>query len=164
MGSEGVALDGRHTPSLYARFLSSLLAKHTSTPRDALGKPHLSEDDLQTPSQCAKGRLLSPASYFSWPDIEVDTQQLENGGNLAGFGDFTQGGANADMDLSFSHFLRTVTENFPGETQKGDAVVHGGWDGWDCESQVPWLPSSGLWSQRNGMEYNLNNSIMSSQI
>ncbi|KAJ6616142.1 hypothetical protein B0H10DRAFT_1949352 [Mycena sp. CBHHK59/15] len=32
LGSDSVALDGRHTPALYSRFFSSLLAKHTVFP------------------------------------------------------------------------------------------------------------------------------------
>jgi transcriptional regulatory protein LEU3 len=153
LGSKDVALDGRHTPSLYSRFLSSLLAQHTSTSRGALDRFQLSEDDLrvQTSSQFTDGGLLTPTSYFSWPDIEFGTQQSENGGSWAEFGDFIQGGADANMDLSLSHFLRTVTQNFPGETRGEDAAVHGGWDRWGWESQVPWPSSPGLWSQRNGI-------------
>jgi transcriptional regulatory protein LEU3 len=143
LGSKDVALDGRHTPALYSRFLSSLLARYTS--RNALDG--LADDDVKTFSHYTDGRPLTSVPRYSWPDIDVGTQLSGNGGNWTGFGDSTQDNE-ADMDLSLSHFVRTVTQNFPGGVQREDPVGSDTWDGWDF-GQVHWTPSSGVewWGQ-----------------
>lgn len=143
LGSKDVALDGRHTPALYSRFLSSLLAKYTS--RSAIGTlvPTL-DDDYKTYSQYTDGRPLASAHHYSWPDIDVSTQPVENGGDWARFGDPTQDNG-ADIDLSLSHFVRTVTQNFPDRAQREDTIVPDTWDGWNFgEGQAQWPPSGGV--------------------
>jgi len=51
-------------------------------------------------------------------------------------------GNEAGMDLSLSHFVRTVTQNFPGGVQREGPVVHDTWGSWDFgESQIHWPPS-----------------------
>ena len=143
LGSKDVALDGRHTPALYSRFLSTLLRKYTSG--SAVGRHVLAPDDeFKTYSQYTNGR----PSHYSWPDIEVNTQPLENGSDWAKFGDSTEGNE-AGMDLSLSHFVRTVTQNFPGVTPREDPIVRDTWDGWGLnEGEVQW-PSNGAewWGQ-----------------
>lgn len=144
-------MDGRHTPALYSRFLSSLLAKHTSTdaasrldrPGD-LGDTKASSYD----SYHIDERPLAHDSHVSWPDIDVGTQPLENGGAWTG-----AGYCSYDMDLSLSYFVRTVTQNFPTGIQQENSIAHD-WQGWGfSEGQVHGQPSSGMewWQGRNEM-------------
>lgn len=152
LGSKDVALDGRHTPALYSRFLSSLLAKYTS--RNVPGAIDAPDDGVTTYSGYTDGRPVAPVPPYSWPDVDIDGQMAENGGDWAGLEDSTAQGSGANMDLSLSHFVKTVTQNFPGRAQREDPPVADTWDSWDFgEGQVPWAPSSGVewWGQRNGM-------------
>ncbi|KAJ7273637.1 hypothetical protein B0H12DRAFT_1007228 [Mycena haematopus] len=57
LGSDGVALDGRHTPALYSRFLSSLLAKYNVFPQ----QDDFPSDDIN--------RAGTPENVYSWSDI-----------------------------------------------------------------------------------------------
>ena len=145
LGSKHVALDGRHTPALYSRFLSSLLGKYTS--QGGAGRHVLAHDDeFKTYSHYTDGRPLVPAPNYSWPDIDVNIQPFENGSDWARFGDCAEDNE-ADMDLSLSHFVRTVTQNFPGGAQREDPGVRDTWGGWGVnagqEGQDQWPPSSG---------------------
>ena len=47
--SEEVAIDERHTPKLYARFLGGLLERHTSTSKSSRASEDPSEDSVTSP-------------------------------------------------------------------------------------------------------------------
>lgn len=112
LGSKDVALDGRHTPALYSRFLSSLLAKHSCRPHSrSESPPNEPEFYPQYQADCQ----VTPPHTYSWPDI-IHTE--DTGSTSQHNGDFlTQGEiyqrSDTDMDLSLSHFLKTVTQGFP---------------------------------------------------
>jgi hypothetical protein len=100
----------------------------------------LPDDDVKTYACYTDGRPLTSAPRYSWPDINAGTQLSANGSEWGGFGDGTQDNE-ADMDLSLSHFVRTVTQNLPDGVQREDPAVRDTWDGWDL-GQVQWAPSS----------------------
>jgi transcriptional regulatory protein LEU3 len=127
LGSDGVALDGRHTPALYSRFLSSLLSKYNVLPprdpdspptREAKFYPQYGTDRADTP----------PHGYF-WPDIAY-------GNNVSplpseGSDDFLiyQRAEDPDMDLSLTHFIRTVNgEPFNGDDYRRIPDVYPTWE------------------------------------
>lgn len=69
--SKDVALDGRHTPALYSRFLSSLLGKHNRRPLSVPRISHSpSEDSARIYPQYPKDRQQTPPGVYSWPDVK----------------------------------------------------------------------------------------------
>ncbi|KAG6878741.1 hypothetical protein C0993_011556 [Termitomyces sp. T159_Od127] len=109
LGSKDVAIDTRHTPALYCRFLSSLLAKHHSVAsQDPVESPV--SDPFATPYP-RDGQILD-ASFTYWPDVMYDVDQQGQQHHGPPIGGFYQAGE-VDMDLSLSHFVRTVTEGYP---------------------------------------------------
>jgi len=108
LGSKEVALDGRHTPALYSRFLSSLLAKNNCLPPQiASGSP---SSDTNTHSQYLEDGQTS-ASAYSWPDIMYTNDASSSMQHPPAYNGFYQSG-DVDMDLSLSHFVRTVTQGY----------------------------------------------------
>ncbi|KAJ6502622.1 hypothetical protein C8R45DRAFT_626817 [Mycena sanguinolenta] len=107
LGSDGVALDGRHTPALYSRFLSSLLDKYNVLPE----RDDTTSDDTKFHRQFEINRSGgTPPNVYSWPDIarSVDVSPHpsdESDGFL-----IYQVSENPDMDLSLNHFIRAVNE------------------------------------------------------
>jgi len=110
LGSDSVALDGRHTPALYSRFLSSLLAKYNVFPFRGDSPP---TDDIKFYPQFGIDRTDSPPYLYSWPDIA----QSDHVSPLPSEGsdDFLiyQRCEDPDMDLSLNHFIRTVNGEQP---------------------------------------------------
>ncbi|KAL0572941.1 hypothetical protein V5O48_009031 [Marasmius crinis-equi] len=104
LSSKEVALDGRHTPALYSRFLSSLLARYNISPR-ARALP--SRDGTSMYAQYDTQRDPSPPHSYSWPDISspsttpVESFQHDPGTVYQQRGD-------AEMDFSLTHFVKTV--------------------------------------------------------
>ncbi|KAG7092320.1 hypothetical protein E1B28_008681 [Marasmius oreades] len=105
LSSREVALDGRHTPALYSRFLSSLLAKYNimSCPE---ARP-LQGDGAIYPQHVLQQRAsLTPPNVYSWPDIiNTDTTTFHHAPLP---GTVYQQRGEADMDFSLTHFMRTV--------------------------------------------------------
>ncbi|KDQ60686.1 hypothetical protein JAAARDRAFT_124881, partial [Jaapia argillacea MUCL 33604] len=67
LGSEQVALDGRHTPALYSRFLSTLLAKHCPTfPPEQNGADGSPTNEFVP--QYVADRQQTPPYTHSWPE------------------------------------------------------------------------------------------------
>ncbi|KAJ7709979.1 fungal-specific transcription factor domain-containing protein, partial [Mycena rosella] len=111
LGSDSVALDGRHTPALYSRFLSSLLAKYNVFPLHHPDSPPT--DETKFYPQFETDRADTPPHVYSWPDIAYN----ENVSPLPSEGsdDFMiyQRSGDPDMDLSLNHFIRTVNAEQP---------------------------------------------------
>lgn len=110
LGSRDVALDGRHTPALYSRFLSSLLAKHRDNCSDS-GPPY-NEPTLYGP--WSYNHPTTPpegdAILHTWPDV------IPAGGSDDGLPAQMQDvmwQCGVEMDLSLAHFHKTVTQGFP---------------------------------------------------
>ena len=103
LGSPQVALDAKHTPALYARFLSSSLAKNYS-----------SSSTMSSPSSMSSSMASEPNDAFFWPD-------LTHGGAAAGspsalaanMGDTQQGGFSDNLlFFNLNNFSKNVTEVF----------------------------------------------------
>lgn len=108
------ALDGRHTPALYARFLSSLLAKYdVSSPLDDCpGSPN---EDVKFVPQYRQERQQTPPNLYTWPDTSTLAQEdvALAGPSGSATGMIYQQSGEADMDFSLTHFIRTVTQDGP---------------------------------------------------
>jgi len=112
LGSADVALDERHTPALYSRFLSSLMMKHalvTSDGSHGLTKPC----SLQ-----AKDRQMTPSVGSKWPEHA----QPESSSDCSGSFDYSNDlgcqrpRQEIEMDYSMSSFIKTVTQKWPSST------------------------------------------------
>ncbi|KAF9069929.1 fungal-specific transcription factor domain-containing protein [Rhodocollybia butyracea] len=106
LGSKEVAMDERHTPALYSRFLVNLLRKyHTRRTRS-----ETPPDGVRFHPQYGDERGSSPPG---WPDIRhaggPSNAEIQV---LSGYepGIIYQEAGDPDMDFSLNHFVRTVTE------------------------------------------------------
>ncbi|KAF9453200.1 hypothetical protein P691DRAFT_801540 [Macrolepiota fuliginosa MF-IS2] len=110
LSSRDVALDGRHTPALYSRFLSSLMERHNAKTMRLSQK----SSELSTyPGQYGSDRPFTPPHLSSWPDTS-----FINTTSPTFVPDFTDGlifqrTGEAEMDFSLNHFVRTVSQDFP---------------------------------------------------
>jgi transcriptional regulatory protein LEU3 len=140
LGSNDVALDGRHTPALYSRFLASLMFKHSLTMSDMLS----SSPPLSSPCE-PESRQSTPPEGFYWPDIrqpnlrsENNTPRLANDCALP-----YQGGLS--MDFSLSHFVKIVIEHTPPTDMEVSTVT---WETWKSEEE----PAPIMWSDSQTTE------------
>ncbi|KAJ7905417.1 fungal-specific transcription factor domain-containing protein [Mycena olivaceomarginata] len=110
LGSDSIALDGRHTPALYSRFLSSLLAKYNVFPPQDDSAP---ADDVKIYRQFELDRAETPPNVYSWPDIAHSDNVSPHSSD--GSDDFLlyQRSGVPDMDLSLNNFIRAVNEGQP---------------------------------------------------
>lgn len=110
LGSDSIALDGRHTPALYSRFLSSLLAKYNVFPPQDDSAP---TDDVKIYRQFELDRAETPPNVYSWPDIAHSDNVSPHPSD--GSDDFLlyQRSGVPDMDLSLNNFIRAVNEGQP---------------------------------------------------
>lgn len=118
--SDDVALDGRHTPALYSRFLSSLLERHHATP-NKYASQYLSTDP---------GFLTSSHDYreFTQPNVHCWPDVGQAPGNWA-----LPEMSIDHMDFSLTHFISAVSQD-PGKTcdvQIVDSMEM--WRTWDIE-------------------------------
>lgn len=97
-----MAIDGRHAPALYARFLSSLLDKHNS-------RGWCSSSSAEKYSSAHREIYQPPQTFVGvWPDIHPE---LTGSNQIPASGFYNN---DFDMDFSLSHFVRTVTaQEFP---------------------------------------------------
>ncbi|KAF9532237.1 hypothetical protein CPB83DRAFT_807430 [Crepidotus variabilis] len=108
LGSSDVALDGRHTPALYSRFLASLMSKHNLSVHQFQFD---GENDPSSGNIEQNSRHPTPSNAYYWPDIS--TPDNGNRDSLAGSGTYGyQFGIN-QMDFSLAHFIKTVAETVP---------------------------------------------------
>ncbi|KAF5391352.1 hypothetical protein D9757_002023 [Collybiopsis confluens] len=106
LGSSDVALDGRHTPAVYSRFLVNLLEKYDT--RSNLRSESSPESERYQSSELHERQESPP----SWPDIRQTGSKDNPGQMLSSYepGVVYQGVGDADMDFSLGHFVRTVSE------------------------------------------------------
>ncbi|KIM80774.1 hypothetical protein PILCRDRAFT_822045 [Piloderma croceum F 1598] len=107
LGSKSVALDGRHTPALYSRFLSSQLARHNVlTDSDSDADSAIRTEDIIP--QYRQDRRHTPPHLFAWPDTgNIQNHPVEHATHSQSGVVFQQYGE-ADMDFSVHHFMDTV--------------------------------------------------------
>ncbi|KAJ6630715.1 fungal-specific transcription factor domain-containing protein [Mycena sp. CBHHK59/15] len=131
LGSDSVALDGRHTPALYSRFLSSLLAKYNVFPPR---NDSPSSDDVKFCPQFGTERTHTPPHTYSWPDIAHSVDVSPPGSESSDDFLIYHHSGDPEMDLSLNHFIRTVTQ----ERHVGDGyVLPGNLDLWDPTWSMP---------------------------
>ncbi|KIM49188.1 hypothetical protein M413DRAFT_99392 [Hebeloma cylindrosporum] len=107
LGSAEVALDGKHTPALYSRFLSSLMMKHAlmMSDHDSLrgelaNLSGLQADHQSVGSKCAQHESSSSDCFDCSNDLGWPRQEIE-------------------MGYSVSNFIKTVTHKWPSSTNVG---------------------------------------------
>lgn len=107
LGSDAVALDGRHSPALYSKFLDNLLEKYYT--------PALREriNSAESPSQHPEGDgQQPPQETFSWPDIpsHEPTPAPEDDHQMGGSGSTVvrEQAGEAEMDFSLTHFVESA--------------------------------------------------------
>jgi transcriptional regulatory protein LEU3 len=102
LGSDSVALDDRHAPAIYSRFLSCQLARHNVLPdSDRNTNAFRTEDTIPHYRQ-------DPPHLFAWPDTgNVQQHAVECAGNFQS-GIVLQQYGEADMDFSVRHFMDAV--------------------------------------------------------
>ena len=112
LSSDDVALDGKHSPAVYAKFLSTLLGKYYT--------PSL-QQDVKTASseimaQYQPLREQTPPYAYSWPDTPslVGTPE-DDQGSAEDLPDDSyaehvvrQLAGEAEMDFSLQHFVRST--------------------------------------------------------
>jgi len=110
LGSADVALDGRHTPALYSRFLSSLMMKHALMMSDDFQRGELT----RLYSLQAKDCQTTPSMGSKWPD----NAQNESSSDFDYSNDLGHQSPRheIEMDYSLSNFIKTVTQKWPGST------------------------------------------------
>ncbi|TFK76511.1 hypothetical protein BDN72DRAFT_831085 [Pluteus cervinus] len=139
LGSKDVAVDDRHMPALYSRFLSSLLKRYTDD-EDRIEDSEDTYDNLpdsNTPQ--------FPAA--SWPDVfNPGYTSLAESSYLSG-----QEGT-ADMDFSLAHFLKTVSENpTPIVNTTTPAIYDPSGMQWGSQAEAEWNScSQDFWRQFAG--------------
>lgn len=105
LGSDAVALDGRHSPAIYHRFLSALLDKYYT--------PSLQSDisPAEIYPQYRENREITPPYAFLWPDIPsqegTPVPEVEQPVVHATHKVREQAGE-AEMDFSISHFVQST--------------------------------------------------------
>ncbi|TFK42647.1 fungal-specific transcription factor domain-containing protein [Crucibulum laeve] len=138
LGSNEVALDGRHTPALYSRFLSSLLGKHHAKEMHIGTSPI---DDSSLTTAYSADRLSTPPNVFHWPDVGQAAGTFHHLDALSEGMIYQQQG-DTDMDFSLTHFVRTVSQDLPPQPYCGQMVDTDNWRDWGARNDH----SSG-WSQ-----------------
>lgn len=96
--SDDVALDGRHTPALYSRFLSSLLERHHATPNEVVSQFLNPDPGFLTPSHDYSEFTLP--NVHCWPDVGRALQAPENWALPIDH-----------MDFSLTHFISAVSQD-----------------------------------------------------
>ncbi|RDB21455.1 Protein priB [Hypsizygus marmoreus] len=146
LGSTDVALDGRHTPALYSRFLSSLLSKHNCLPPRS-GSESPPNDPRFHPQYSDERPLTPPQPSCSWPDVMPQEYALSTNQFYDAFpaqGDMYQGNG-PDMDFTLSHFVRTVTQGYPNPSSGVPATNESYGIDWNAPtSQPPHFPDA-MW-------------------
>lgn len=105
LSSDEVALDGRHSPAIYSRFLSTLLDKYYTT---SLQNDIRSSDIYP---QYRDNRELTPPHAFLWPDIpSVEGTPIPEAEQPAihAMHVVREQAGEAEMDFSLSHFVQST--------------------------------------------------------
>lgn len=148
LGSSDVALDRRHTPALYSRFLSSLMVRHSLVGSNT-NSPN--NDDSTLPSNyLSASRQFSPPEQLFWPDVpRSNSSSASHTPDLPTASDYQFKSGSMGMDFSLPYFIKTLTSQPPASPPSSDDMEFGeSWPLWKG-SDVPWsqpVPIS-AWSQ-----------------
>ncbi|KJA20235.1 hypothetical protein HYPSUDRAFT_68639 [Hypholoma sublateritium FD-334 SS-4] len=145
LGSNDVALDGRHTPAVHSKFLSTLMLKRGLTMNNMWT---LSRE--QSPHSDPGHRQLTPPDEFSWPDVQGPSTPSQNPSLRLGSSCGAQFQSDRLMDYSLSHFIKTVISYAPTPSDM-DVATNMTWDSWKSEEEptIMWSPPTapqGIWA------------------
>jgi transcriptional regulatory protein LEU3 len=137
LSSNDVAIDCRHTPAIYAKFLSHQLDRYRpAEPSLAALSP---SDDIKIIPQYQQNREQTPPhAQYSWPDCVPGTR-CSPGGSTPGSDQYSdlvyQRHGEADMDFSIPHFMSTVTTGGPtyGNFGANPGPSYSALSGWDYQ-------------------------------
>lgn len=108
LSSEDVALDGRHSPAVYSKFLSTLLRKYY-TPSLQQNIRHASPDIMPLYHE---NREQTPPYIYYWPDIPSSMGNLDKpnaeGRDCPSRHTVRQEVGELEMDFSPQHFIRST--------------------------------------------------------
>ncbi|KAJ3573975.1 hypothetical protein NP233_g2078 [Leucocoprinus birnbaumii] len=135
LSSRDVALDGRHTPATYSKFLASLMERHN------VQAIHIASGS--SASSFPQTRSLTPPHVSSWPDTSLVHPSTSSMAPDLVDGFIYQQHGEADMDFSLNHFVRTVTQNFPSPPLSSPESVN-----MDIHSIIPTQPAWPLMSSQ----------------
>jgi hypothetical protein len=154
LGSRDVALDGRHTPALYSRFISSLLKEYCPKAylpmvQDTLASSHHGGN---SPRSSDGHEPQTDAYYSSWPDVSsvADSHSTPEHISMTP-GMVYQRHGDPEMDFSLNHFVRTVSQGMPQPVGAPDMRFMGA-----SSNSSAW----GAWSQGGGRMGQFNSSDM----
>ncbi|KAJ7582789.1 fungal-specific transcription factor domain-containing protein [Mycena floridula] len=145
LGSKEVALDGRHTPALHSRFLSSLLDRHQAKrdgePSDP-DSPTSDGSDLRIYAQYGEIRQHTPPNVYSWPDILNRDPSPTSPVSDHAPGTVWQQPGDSEMDFSALNYIRTVSQDPAGVsfTRTAQAIPNAGWVGEPWPAVNHWVP------------------------
>lgn len=110
LGSPDVALDVKHTPALYSRFLASLMVDHSLVSNNAdmpSYRCHGSSNDYPG------DRHSTPSDGFPWPDVPNSNKPSEEDFSCQPSGCESQAHHEIPLDFSLSNFMRAIAEQTP---------------------------------------------------
>ncbi|KAG7452580.1 uncharacterized protein BT62DRAFT_977217 [Guyanagaster necrorhizus] len=132
LASDKVALDGRHTPALYSRFLANLMARNVPHLRT---QPYAESGDHNLDSSSFGGDLhVPPPNEFSWPDIRYS--ESPPGANVEPVDSIPRRTREADMDFSLDNFVRAVSQDVPTTTYDTDAFTSSWGGSWATQESA----------------------------
>lgn len=108
LASASVALDGRHTPALYSRFLSSQMARYQTILENDTSRllPYTDNDSTLEPS--LDQQSLASSGVAVWPDINHTQHYLGHDSRTALPKVDQQSYGEGEMDFSMQYFMAAV--------------------------------------------------------
>ncbi|KAK7466977.1 hypothetical protein VKT23_004040 [Stygiomarasmius scandens] len=139
LSSKDVALDGRHTPALYSRFLRSLLAKHKVKVSN--------KSSFSCDTTGHEGTQVG--QEYSWPDIRDSDSPQDREYPAQYEPDFIYQ-QSINMDFSINHFVRTVSNQGIQQNGYGNEYqnFNANWGDWDSANNF-----AGTWPSHNGWRH-----------
>ncbi|KAF5365588.1 hypothetical protein D9758_003209 [Tetrapyrgos nigripes] len=130
LSSKEVALNDRHTPALYSRFLKSLLVKY----------------DIQVDVRTPMGEPDPSAHTYSWPDI-AQTESPPGRSYPTQYDTGFVYQQSADVDFSINNFVRTVSTQGMPQHPSYDYHDIQTWDRWDGRDNIStnWSSYHNVW-------------------
>lgn len=113
LGSPDVALDGRHTPALYSRFILSLLKEWCPRAyRPMIQEASAPSHAGSSPSTSGAHGSQSEAYYANWPSVPSNARSSGTPDSTDMMGPGMAYQRQVD-DFSLTHFVKTVTQDMP---------------------------------------------------
>ncbi|PPQ75279.1 hypothetical protein CVT26_015270 [Gymnopilus dilepis] len=144
LGSPDVALDPKHTPALYSRFLSSLMVHHGLLPGNAElpGPRYMGGMNVNL-----AGRHSTPSNGFPWPDVPISDSGSDDGSSLRSVGSDSRTQRSIPLDFSLPNFMKAIADQPPVEEIESTEPWH--FSKFDMSSEPlqshPWTEDMASW-------------------